>query len=483
MPVAANAVNRSCNIGRLACKSRPRSAAEPEGSPPERAIGPEGFTVAGVTGRCGVTGTETIAGVRAEPVAGIPSVSPPARRAVAAWAAYELALALFSINIVSLYFPLWIVDDMGGSDGTYGLANSASMALLFFAAPLLGALSDQAPRRVPFLVVATLVCAGFTALLGVGGLALSLACFVVANAAQQSAVIFSDALLPAVSTPTSRGKIGGIGVAVSNLGAVVGIGTGLVVLGLNDDAKPLVFKLTAGLVLLFALPCFRWVPEPARADMAPDRRAAISGALAALRQTAARARRAPSLTRFLVGRVFYSDAANTLTAFMAIYATKEIGFSDAQTQLVLLAGIAAGIGGGLVCGRLVDRIGPKRTLDRLLGLWVVVFVASAAIPVLELPRGLFWLVAPLAGFSLGGAWAADRPLMLRLSPPDHLGQFYGLYAMVGRFSAIVGPLLWTAIVDWLGWGRPAAVLSLALMTAIGFLILRPVRDEGLRAED
>ena len=406
----------------------------------------------------------------------------PARRAVAAWALYELALVLFSLNVVSLYFPLWVVDDMGASDGAYALANAGAMALLLVAAPLLGALSDQAPRRMPFLVAATLVCSAATALLGTGGLVVSLLCFVVATAAQQAAAIFSDALLPSVSTPATRGRVGGLGVAVGYLGAVVGVGVGLAVLAADDSAKPLVFKLTALLVLLFALPCFRWVPEQGRAGPAPAAGVAVRGALAALRQTAARARRHPDLARFLVGRVFYSDAANTLTAFMAIYATEEVGFSDAETQLLLLAGIIAGVAGGLLCGRLVDRIGAKRALDRLLGLWAVVFLASAAIPALGLPRGLFWPVALLAGFSLGGAWAADRPLMLRLSPPRHLGQFYGLYAMAGRFAAVLGPLLWAAIVDGLGWGRPAAVLSLALMTAVAFAILRPV-DDASRAWD
>jgi len=72
--------------------------------------------------------------------------------------------------------------------------------------------------------------------------------------------------------------------------------------------------------------------------------------------------------------------------------------------------------------------------------------------------------------------------MLRLSPPQLLGQFYGLYAMVGRFAAITGPLLWALIVDWLGWGRPAAVLSLLGMVAVGYLVLRPVRGHQAPSE-
>ena len=108
--------------------------------------------------------------------------------------------------------------------------------------------------------------------------------------------------------------------------------------------------------------------------------------------------------------------------------------------------------------------------------WAAVLILTSGIAFLDLPQALFWLVAPLAGIALGGTWAADRPFMLRLSPPRHLGQFYGLYAMAGRFAAIIGPLLWALIVNGLDLGRPTAVLSLLVMVALAALILRPVAD-------
>ena len=103
-------------------------------------------------------------------------------------------------------------------------------------------------------------------------------------------------------------------------------------------------------------------------------------------------------------------------------------------------------------------------------------IAIAAIAYFDLPRGLFWAVAVLAGFALGGTWTADRPFMLRLTPPAQLGQFYGLYSMVGRFAAVLGPVSWALIVDGLGLGRPAAVLTLAVFIAVAFVILLPVDD-------
>ena len=66
--------------------------------------------------------------------------------------------------------------------------------------------------------------------------------------------------------------------------------------------------------------------------------------------------------------------------------------------------------------------------------------------------------------------------MLRLAPPQHIGQFYGLYAMVGRFAAIIGPLLWALIADGLGWGRPAAVAAFLPMMAIAAWFIFRVDD-------
>ncbi|CAA9555505.1 MAG: Uncharacterized MFS-type transporter [uncultured Thermomicrobiales bacterium] len=423
----------------------------------------------------------------ADPAAPTGEDTPAPRRSVVGWVLYDLANTIFSLNIVSFYFSLWVVNDKGGRDGDYLIANSASMALMFLTAPLLGALSDQVPRRLPLLVVTTLACCGFTALLGLGGLRVSLVLFAAANYFFQAGLIFYDALLPSVSTPETRGRIGGIGVAVGYLGSLIGLGAGAVVLAADEDAKPTVFRLTALLFLLFALPCFLFVRERPRPDATAFNGAAVRRALGALRSTAQRARRVPGLPRFLVGHVFYADAANTLIATMGIYATKEIGFTEGQARLVLLVGILGAIGGGLVWGRTVDRIGPRRTLARVLALWATVLVATAGVAYFDLPQGVFWAVAPVAGVALGGTWAADRPLMLALTPPRYLGQLWGLYAMVGRFAAILGPLLWTGIVDGLQLGRPAAVLSLLVLIGLAYLAIRPVDDGrgevGRRAAD
>ncbi|CAN5838879.1 hypothetical protein BH23GEM6_BH23GEM6_09300 [soil metagenome] len=193
-------------------------------------------------------------------------------RPVVSWALYDLANTIFSMNIVSFFFGLWVVNVMAGSDSHYGYAASISYAIIFVASPFLGALSDQAKRRMPFLVASTLICVLFTLLLGTGGLMVSLVFFIIANIAYQGGLQFYDALLPEVSDEQNRGRVGGPGIGLGYLGSFIGLFLGALLLTKGDvlpvegqtSAYASVFRLTAILFLLFALPCFFFVKERAR---------------------------------------------------------------------------------------------------------------------------------------------------------------------------------------------------------------------------
>ena len=123
-------------------------------------------------------------------------------------------------------------------------------------------------------------------------------------------------------------------------------------------------------------------------------------------------------------------------------------------------------------------------MDRVLWLWVVTFLGAAAVGIFALPVQALFVVASMAGIALGGIWSADRPYMLRLTPPDRIGEFYGLYGMVGRFSAITGPVIWAAVawicIGQLGMsperGQGIGVVVLLGLIIISRWILGPVTD-------
>ncbi len=414
----------------------------------------------------------------------------PRRSAVVGWVLYDLANTIFSMAIVSLYFSLWIRDRVGQDrvDFVYGLTTAISMAIIFIVSPMLGALTDQAKRRMPFLIVSTLVCVVFTALLGWGGLIGTLALFVVANVAYQAGIQFYDALLPEVSTEENRGWIGGLGVGIGYLGSYIGIGAGLFVLTYLGYPTQTIFPVVAVLFLLFALPCFFFVRERGNPRAKPFTIETLRKVTSQTIETIRNSRNYPGLLRFLIGRIFYTDAINTVISIMGIYVINQVVRSGAteeqgqfQAQLILLGAITFAIIGGLTWGKVVDRIGPKRTLSIVLCMWMGIFVLTALIGLLGLPIQVFYVVAALAGIALGGTWTSDRPFMLRLTPPARIGEFYGLYSMVGRFSAITGPLLWGLVVGVLfagnpDLGQPIGVLVLLSCIVLAFFILRPVSD-------
>ena len=396
----------------------------------------------------------------------------PTFRSTASWVVYDLGDTVFQQTMITNYFPVWVVAVMGGSDGHISLVNTVTMALMLAIGPWIGAVSDRLPRRVPLLMVTVTGCCLLTFFIG-GGLWTSLALLLGANLLFQSGVVIYDALLPAVSTPENRGRVGGVASGLSNLGSLLGLALGFLVLRAGGEYQT-IFQATAVIFLLLAIPCFLWVQEPPRAVAPVAPLMAARGALRDLLDTARHARSYPDLIRFLVGRACYAEAANTIGLFLGVYLVVQVGFTSEQKDLLLLVGLLAALIGGIFWGFVVDRVGARDSLMRVLAIWSLALAAIAATGFALLPQEALWLIAPFAGFALGGIWASDRPLMVGLAPPQYLGQFYGLYALAGRFAALFGPLIWALIVDVLGWGRPVALLVLLALVLVAMLILRPL---------
>lgn len=414
------------------------------------------------------------------------------KRAVSSWILYDLANTIFSMGVVSLYFSLWVRDEVGAdrADVVYGIITAVSMGIIFVISPLLGSMTDRARRRMPFLVVSTLLCVAFTVMIARSGYWVTMLAFIFANAAYQAGLQFYDALLPEVTTEENRGRISGIGVGIGYLGSYFAVGIGFLP---QSADKPFLFTAIAIAFLLLSIPCFLFVKERGNPNPRP-----VFG-LAMIRESTQETLRTlrggsqyPGLIRFLVGRVFYTDAINTVISIMTLYTVNVAvasGLSESdgegKARLIMLSAISFAVVGGFMWGWLVDKLGPKRTLDLVLWLWVATFGLASAIGLLSLPWQSLFVVASMAGVALGGIWSADRPLMLRLTPPDRIGEFYGLYGMVGRFSAIMGPLVWGFVgyicITTLGmkpaFGQGIGVLVLLAFVFIAMRILRSVTDE------
>src|SRR5690606_16908982 len=136
-------------------------------------------------------------------------------------------------------------------------------------------------------------------------------------------------------------------------------------------------------------------------------------------------------------------------------AIQELGLEPAQTTALLAAAIAAAIPGSFVAGWAVSRFGALRVLRATLVVWVFA-LAIGVVAGTDGVSALARVIGPVCGHALGATWTSDRVVMTDISPPEHLGEMYGLYATVGRFATILGPLVWALVVGVLARPRTAA---------------------------
>ena len=403
-------------------------------------------------------------------------------RVAVAWSLYDFANTIFSFAVVSGAIGLWLVSDerFGERDGNFilSVAIVVSVGLNALVSPILGALSDRGGRRLPFLLFFTVLCVIPTAFIGSSPAPLGVVLFVVANFAYQSALIYYDATLKTVSKPETRGRLSGIGVGIGYCGTIFA-GLFMLALGVRVEDR---FLVAAALFAVFAIPIFLFVREsgPIVRISAGD----VLGSLTQLRTSIAHAREVPGLLRFLVGRFFYSDAVNTIIVVMSVVTVKAKGLSDQMALLVLLGLTVVAIFASFGWGRMVDRLGPRRTLMIVLASWAVGLILGAVSLSIDGPIGLvmFLVAGGILGSGLGGVQVADRVLMVRLSPPERIGEFFGLYGLVGKGSQVIGQLLYGLTLllffDSLGVGAyQLAVLTLLATMLLGAWILRPVSDE------
>jgi UMF1 family MFS transporter len=397
-----------------------------------------------------------------------------------AWALYDFANTIFSFAIVSFAMSLWTIRFLGEGPGTFWFTAAVSVSVLLNAivSPILGAMSDRVGRRKPFLAIFTVLCLGGTILIGLVDIRLGLVAFALANFAYQAALIYYDALLPDVARPIARGRLSGIGVALGYCGTLlVGV---LLLLGLTTDtdgsSTPATFALVAGLFAIFAAPLFLLVRERERGGTRFSAADAVRS-FGQLAKTVEHARESPGLLRFIVARFFYSDPVNTAIAVMSAFAVHAVGFTEGQALQVLLVLTVVAVIASFGWGFLADRWGPRRTLFAVLGTWAVGLV----ILTLFLSTVPFLIAGALLGAGLGGVGVVDRLMLLRLTPPDRVGEMFGLYGLVGKFSAVVGPIVYGAIValllDTLDRGAyQVAIASLFVLLVLGMWILRGVPE-------
>jgi UMF1 family MFS transporter len=404
-----------------------------------------------------------------------------------AWAMYDFANSGFTTVVITALFNAYFVAVVAGNAPwatfAWTAALSVSYALIMLTAPLVGAYADQHAAKKKLLVITTLGCVLFTALLWFAQpetLWFAIACVIAANFFFGSGENLIAAFLPELAKSRALGRVSGWGWSLGYLGGLFTLGLCLAYVtwaearGMGASAYvPVTMLITAGIFALASLPTFLLLKERA----VPQRRTApLQAAWREVGQTLRQVRQFTDLARFLLCSLFYQAGIQAVITLAAIYASQAMGFSTRETLLLIFAvNITAAIGAFLF-GHVQDRIGHVRTIALTLIGWIGAIGLLWAAPDASAGLTVFWIAANLAGLCLGAAQSAGRALVGLLAPPSRLAEFYGFWGLSVKLSAIMGPLTY-GIVTWVTGGDHRS----ALLLTGGFFIVGLILLSGVKA--
>lgn len=398
-----------------------------------------------------------------------------------AWGLYDLANQFFALNIVSLYFVLWVTIEKQTHELFYSISYGLSILLVACLAPLLGTVSDLARRHRFFLILFTLLSILFTISLGLTeSVLLGLIFFAIANFGCQIAIIFYNALLINIAPAGKIGLVSGIGKMLGYCGAMLGL---LIVHPLvQKGGWSAAFIPTGLLFLIFALPCMLFIK-----DKKSEQNLNIFSFLKKDKfklffkeflQNCLNLLKSANLSNFLKASFFCLCVVNIIIVFMSVYATKVFGLTGEQIMKLILFSTLFAIIGSFTSGYISDHIGYKKSLVIVFLLWVICLFFGALVR----NKIVYWFIGPLVGVALGSTWVVSRALVIRIVPSENIGQVFGLFSLVGYLSAITGVLFWGGMVWFLSplgaLGYRLALLSLFFLLLPGFFYLRRIEADS-----
>jgi UMF1 family MFS transporter len=391
----------------------------------------------------------------------------PRVKRILAWCLFDFANSAYSavivVTVFSVYYVTYIVgNEHGLGDLWWGRAISMSLLLVVLSGPFFGALADRAGMRKRFFIAFTGLCIGCIALFATleqGMIVRGFALIAVANFAFESSQIYYNAYLPDIAPPERLGTVSGLGFAIGYLGSIVGLVVALPLV--NAKQFNLIWILVAAFFAVFSIPAFLAMPTD-RAN--PDRRVNFAHIF---RDVLGNER----LRRFLLAYFVYFDGVETTIVFSGIFAATTLKFTTPEVIKLFLAVQFSALAGALLLARPTDRWGAKRVISLTLLLWVGVSIGAY----LAQTKPTFTAVAVTAGLGLGSIQAASRALMASLIPRGKESELFGFYALCGKSSSILGPLVFGAV-SYLAGNQRAAVAAVGVFFIVGLLLLQRVRS-------
>ena len=421
------------------------------------------------------------------------------RRERWAWYLYDFGNSAYaSVVLLAVYSAYFKAEVVGGAEGTrmWGLALGIAMLVVAVISPILGAIADFAASKKRFLLVFTVMACLFTAGLFFakpGALVIGMSLFILAEIGYRAAQVFYNGLLPEIAAPDEMGRVSGYGWAIGTAGGVVCLLLilPLIVLVGGTFVVRLSLVITAIFFAVAAVPLFLWLRERAEPQDLPAGENYLTVALKQLWKTIRTAGQFWEFVKFMIAFLVYNDGIIMALDFAAIIGAVLFGMTQEQLIVFMIIVQVTNVAGAYVFGILVDRIGAKRSLvlSLLMMIGVVVWLYFN-----QTLTGYFF-VGAVAGVAMAGAQSVSRTMVAIFAPPGQSAEFYGFFAVVGRTSSFIGPIVYGLLAAEAAlWyqsqgqdtvlaeqsGQRVAILSILVFLVLGLVLLAFVDEKKAR---
>ena len=236
------------------------------------------------------------------------------------------------------------------------------------------------------------------------------------------------------------------------------------------DQWEVVWFLVAGFFLLFSVPAFLFLPADRKGDMTVPE--AARWGLTHFKTIVGEVWRLKELRNFLFAFFFYIDGVLTIIVYAGLIATQTFCFDQTDTIVLFLIVQFSALIGAFSLAKPTDRWGPKKVLNAVLVVWIMVSIAAFFVQ----DSNVFYTMAVVAGLGLGSVQAASRSFMASLIPDGKEAEMFGFYALCGKSSSVLGPTLFGYITVLGGGNQRPGFLMLTCLFVLGLFLLQRVRD-------
>jgi len=414
---------------------------------------------------------------------------PASRREIRAWALFDFANSAFATTILAVIFQRYLTDPqaLGAPASVWGYSVSAATILSAVIMPVLGAVCDYTASKKKWMFRFWLLgVAGSLALFAPASWQSAAAIFMLALIGFEASTAIYNGFLPEIAPGAAATRVSSFGWAFGYLGGGLHLIVTLVLFtwphwfGFDKVTTTRVALGSVGLWwFAFAIPTFRILGERAVPRPVPVGMTLVGAGFRKVAATLANIRRYPTLAKFTVAYLLFSDAIQTVIVMSSLFGLKVLGIGDREMILCFLMIQFVAAAGAFGLGRLARVIGDQRTLAAGLAVWIAVVIWGALVG----SRWEFWALGAAVALVMGGTQAIARSMLSKFTPPSSAAEFFGFYSIVGKFASALGPALYSFVMD-LSRSRGAteagsfriASLSVGIFFIAGLVILLRVNE-------